>query len=144
MATTKAATTRQSILQTAFGLIYQNGYQATSIDTIIAGMNVTKGAFFYHFKNKDEMGLAMIDEVVRPGMAEGFIKPLADSQNPVDDIFTMMKHLLLTAPFFEVRYGCPAVNLANELASGKRAAQQSTSPGHGPMPGIYSRQSCSG
>lgn len=113
----KAAITRLTILESAFDLVYRNGYQPTSIDTIIATTQVTKGAFFYHFKNKDEMGLALVNEVIYPGMYQAFVEPLADSQNPIDDIYIMVKHLLLTAPFFQVEYGCPAVNLVNELST---------------------------
>jgi len=43
---TKAEGTRMMILQTALKLIYRQGYQATSIDEIIAGTSVTKGALF--------------------------------------------------------------------------------------------------
>lgn len=111
----KAATTRLTILQKAFGLIYRKGYQATSIDEIIATTQVTKGAFFYHFKNKDEMGLAMINEVMYPGMIETMVKPLQNAHNPVAEIYDMMKGLL-QSPMFDVRYGCPAVNLIEEMS----------------------------
>jgi len=61
----KAQDTRMTILRKAFELIYRQGYQATSIDEIIATTAVTKGALFYHFKNKEEMGLAIINEHYR-------------------------------------------------------------------------------
>lgn len=113
----KAALTRQTILLKAFELIYQNGFQLTSVDTIIATTNVTKGAFFYHFKTKEEMGLALIQEVIKPAMEEGFVKPLVNATHPAQAIYAMMEHLLLKAPFFQVQYGCPAVNLVSELAA---------------------------
>ncbi|RAJ08805.1 TetR family transcriptional regulator [Chitinophaga skermanii] len=50
----KAAATRLNMLQKAFELIYVKGFQTTSIDDILATTQVTKGAFYYHFKNKDE------------------------------------------------------------------------------------------
>lgn len=112
----KAAATRLTILQKAFELIYANGYQATSIDDIITNTAVTKGAFFYHFKNKDEMGLAMIQEVLYPGMHHAMIDPLTNADNPVQEIYKMMKGLLLEDPNFNVKYGCPAVNLIEEIA----------------------------
>lgn len=112
----KAATTRLTILQKAFYLIYRKGYQATSIDDIIATTQVTKGAFFYHFKSKEEMGLAMIHEIMYPGMYASMIKPLLDADDPLDEIYEMMKALLLKNPFFEVKYGCPAINLIDEMA----------------------------
>ena len=112
----KAADTRLAILQKAFNLVYTRGYQATSIDEIIATTRVTKGAFFYHFSNKEAMGLAMINEVMFPGMHRALVAPLADSGDPVREIFVMMKGLLLTNPFFQAKYGCPAINLIDEMA----------------------------
>jgi AcrR family transcriptional regulator len=56
----KSAATRLMILEKAFELIYAKGYQTTSIDDIIATTKVTKGAFYYHFKTKDEMGLLLL------------------------------------------------------------------------------------
>jgi TetR/AcrR family transcriptional repressor of nem operon len=112
----KAAETRLTILQKAFDLIYKNGYQATSIDVIIATTRVTKGAFYYHFKTKDEMGLAMIREVMYPGMYDSLVKPLLDAEDPVQELYGMMKDLLTTNPFFDSRYGCPAINLIDEMS----------------------------
>lgn len=113
----KAAITRLTILEKAFELIYRNGYQPTSIDTIISTTQVTKGAFFYHFKNKGEMGLALINEVINPGMYRAFVEPLAKSTDPIHDIYAIVEHLLLRAPLLQVECGCPAVNLANELST---------------------------
>ncbi|WP_143310547.1 TetR/AcrR family transcriptional regulator [Chitinophaga vietnamensis] len=111
----KAESTRLAILEKAFGLIYGQGYQATSIDDIIATTKVTKGAFFYHFANKEEMGLAMIRDVMYPGMYHAMVAPLLEAADPVKEIYTMMRNLLLD-PRFEVKYGCPAINLIDEMA----------------------------
>lgn len=112
----KAANTRLMIMQKAFDLIYKNGYQATSIDTILATTKVTKGAFFYHFKNKDEMGLAMLNEIIYPGMYASWVTPLIDTQNPATDIYEMMRNVLLKVPFLRSKYGCPVVNLLEEMS----------------------------
>ena len=114
--TLKADTTRLNILNKAFVLVYKNGYQATSIDDIIATTQVTKGALYYHFKSKDEMGLAIIKEVMYPAMHSTMVKPLVDARDPQDEIYTMMKDVLEDEHFFNVRYGCPAVNLIEEMA----------------------------
>ena len=112
----KAEITRHNILQNAFELIYRNGYQATSIDNILASINVTKGAFFHHFKSKDDMGLAVIREIMHPGMKEMLVKPLEDHPDPPTAIYDMMKSLLINNPFFNIKYGCPAVNMIDEMA----------------------------
>ena len=112
----KADTTRMHILNRAFDLIYKNGYQATSIDDIIATTQVTKGALYYHFKNKDEMGLAIIREVMYPAVRSNMIQPLTGAENPQNGIYKMMKGVLDDEQFFNSRYGCPTVNLIEEMA----------------------------
>lgn len=112
----KAASTRLNLLRQAFGLIYQKGYQSTSIDDIIATTQVTKGAFFYHFKNKEEMGLAMINEVMYPNMIDFLCAYLKKPGHIQATLYEMMEGLLLNDQFFKVEYGCPAVNLVEEMA----------------------------
>lgn len=112
----KAAATRLTILQKAFELIYVKGYQTTSIDDILATTQVTKGAFYYHFKNKDEMGVAILNELLRPGLTESFIQPLLNVKDPLDAIYGLMHNLLMENDFLKVEYGCPASNLTQEMA----------------------------
>jgi TetR/AcrR family transcriptional repressor of nem operon len=113
----KATTTRLNILNKAFELIYRNGYRTTSVDQIIATTQVTKGAFFHHFKNKDDMGITMINEVMYPAMSQALTELLEDAKDPKEAISLMMKNILFENPIFEVKYGCPAINLIEELAS---------------------------
>ncbi|MEN2400018.1 TetR/AcrR family transcriptional regulator [Flavobacterium sp. MC2016-06] len=111
----KASNTRLTILHKAFELIYTKGYQTTSIDEIIATTQVTKGAFYYHFKTKDEMGIAIIEEILRPTMIESFINPVESTANPIEDFYNMISYLLLEDPFLQVKYGCPVGNLTQEM-----------------------------
>ena len=56
----RAATTRQKLMQSATELIRRKGYIATTIDDICQHSGVTKGAFFHHFKTKEELGEACL------------------------------------------------------------------------------------
>lgn len=112
----KSEATRIEILSNAFQLIYAKGYQTTSIDDILATTNVTKGAFYYHFKNKDEMATAIIQEIIKPTMINSFIIPLQNDDNPLDNIYNLINNLLLDNDFLEVQYGCPTSNLVQELS----------------------------
>jgi TetR/AcrR family transcriptional repressor of nem operon len=111
----KAETTRLTILQKAFELIYVKGYRTTSIDDILAKTKVTKGAFYYHFKNKDEMGMAIINELMKPALTGSFIAPLQDEANPLNAIYNLMHYLLMENSFLKVEYGCPASNFTQEM-----------------------------
>jgi len=57
----KSAQKRDSkakLLGAALALIRTRGYQATTVDELCAEAGVTKGAFFHHFKSKEELGVA--------------------------------------------------------------------------------------
>lgn len=113
----KSEATRLNILQKAFELIYVKGYQATSIDEIIATTQVTKGAFFYHFKNKDSMGVAIINDLLKPELTSSFIQPLTSNTDPLDAIYNLMHHLLIENKFLKPEYGCPAANFTAEMSA---------------------------
>ncbi len=55
-----ALVTREKLVVAAVSLILRHGYHATGVEAICAEAGVTKGAFFHHFQNKDELGLAVI------------------------------------------------------------------------------------
>lgn len=52
--------TRERILDSANELALTRGLSATSLDQIIEGAGITKGAFFYHFKGKDDLADALV------------------------------------------------------------------------------------
>ncbi len=52
---------RQRLLDAALQVIREKGYHATSVDELCAGAGVTKGAFFHHFKSKEELAVAAAD-----------------------------------------------------------------------------------
>lgn len=112
----KAEATRLHILQKALELIYTRGYQTTSIDDILETTHVTKGAFYYHFKNKDEMGLAIINEILKPSLTGSLIAPLQKDKDPLDLVYDMMQELLMKNELMKVEFGCPASNLTQEMA----------------------------
>jgi TetR/AcrR family transcriptional regulator, transcriptional repressor for nem operon len=58
MARTANPKTRDSLMEAAFGLVRRQGLAATSVDEICAAAGVSKGAFFHHFRSKDELAAA--------------------------------------------------------------------------------------
>lgn len=52
---------RSRLLDAALAVIRAKGYSATTVDELCAAAGVTKGAFFHHFRSKDELGVAAAD-----------------------------------------------------------------------------------
>ena len=51
-------TAKTRLLASALKLVRQSGYDATTVDELCHEAGVTKGAFFHHFKSKDELAVA--------------------------------------------------------------------------------------
>ncbi len=59
--TTAKPSAKLKLLEAAMSVIRTKGYAATSVDELCAAAGVTKGAFFHHFKSKEELGVAAAD-----------------------------------------------------------------------------------
>jgi TetR/AcrR family transcriptional repressor of nem operon len=109
--------TRDKLLTAAFEEIYRRGFQAASLDQILAQAGVTKGALYHHFPDKAALGYAVVDEVVKDLLLERWLGLL---QEQVDDPLTALQRVLrhraaeLTGD--ELQLGCPLNNLAQEMS----------------------------
>lgn len=56
--------TKKQILDAAHELVMGHGLAGTSIDKVLAKAQVTKGAFFYHFKTKADLAKALVQRYV--------------------------------------------------------------------------------
>ncbi len=70
-----AMITRQSILDAAFKCFFENGFRTTSLDMIAKEASVTRGAVYWHFKDKSEL----YREVVKNTLTENDVVQYAHS-----------------------------------------------------------------
>jgi TetR/AcrR family transcriptional regulator, transcriptional repressor for nem operon len=56
----KAKASKEKFLKIAESLMMQRGYNATTVEEICKIAELTKGAFFYHFKTKEDLGIAVL------------------------------------------------------------------------------------
>lgn len=109
--------TRTHILEVAFAEIYQRGFQGVSINEIISKTDVTKGAFFHYFATKQELGYAIVDEILKDLTLSRWIRPLAAYKNPVAGILRQLKKTIDATSEEEMAAGCPLNNLIQEMSS---------------------------
>lgn len=111
----KAEATRLNILQKAYETTYIKGYQTTSIDDILVTTKVTKGAFYYHFKNKDEMGVAIIKEILKPKFLIQITQTFNLEPNTLEALYIMVTMLLAENEYTKFEQGCPISNFIQEM-----------------------------
>ncbi|GER79379.1 MAG: TetR family transcriptional regulator [Anaerolineaceae bacterium] len=78
--------TRTRILEAAVKQFSINGYNAASVDNICEQAGVSKGAFYHHFKTKQDVFLALLD-----GWLQTFDQAIEASRGrPMPETFQMM------------------------------------------------------
>ena len=60
----EAEQTRMMILRASLDLFCEKGYSKTTFDEIAKRINLTKGAVYWHFRNKPDLLIALIKEVI--------------------------------------------------------------------------------
>ena len=61
---TEKSDTRTRILDVAEAAVLEKGFEATSIEEIVAGADISRGGFFYHFKDKNALARAMLERYI--------------------------------------------------------------------------------
>lgn len=107
-----ASSKRDLLLSTAQDLFYREGYHATGIDRILAESGVAKMTLYKHFKSKDELIMAALEErhgrmVERMDAAERHMEPRAAILVTFDAL-----QEFLTAEDFS---GCAFIHAAGEF-----------------------------
>lgn len=109
--------TRRKILAAAFSEVFQRGFQGVSVDQIVAKTDATKGAFYHHFPTKEDLGYALVDEVITEMILERWIRPLAAYKNPLQGIVREFKKRIDEMPDEAAIRGCPLNNLVQEMTT---------------------------
>ena len=108
-------TTRQRIVEAALYLFWLRGYTATGIAEILDRAKANAGSFYYAFKTKEELLLAVLELYIQTLMPVVVEPVLRQVQDPVDRVFGILdfyrKNLLATG----CTYGCPIGRLALEI-----------------------------
>ena len=72
---------RQELLQIAYRLFTEQGYDNTSVDEIIAAAGIAKGTYYYHFPSKEATLEAVIDMMLNEEIAQA--KTIVSAPLPV-------------------------------------------------------------
>ncbi|WP_205914559.1 TetR/AcrR family transcriptional regulator [Rhodobacter sp. SY28-1] len=112
----KGEATRERLLETAERAVLDKGFSATSIEELIAEVGITKSGFFYHFRDKNELALAMLERYIETDLSE--LSAFAErakqlSDDPLQRLLIMLKlYAELLDGVTPERSGCVAASMA--------------------------------
>lgn len=109
----KAARTRQYIIEQVAPIFNKQGYAGTALSDIEIATGLTKGAIYGNFGNKDGLAIACFEYNIAP-LQKGLIRALATSGTSLDKLKASL-HFYRTH-FEEVAEngGCPLMNTSIE------------------------------
>src|SRR2546426_9154366 len=109
--------TREAILEAASRLIHVHGYNHTSLDDVLRESGVGKGNFYYHFESKEELGYAILDQVIASFLAETLEPCFSDPEGRLlVQIRCFLDRVLEIQREQNCVGGCALGNLAAELS----------------------------
>ncbi|PHS04176.1 MAG: hypothetical protein COA78_16940, partial [Blastopirellula sp.] len=117
----RAIKTRDRILREAAQMFALKGFPDTKVAEIIKAAEVTSGAFFHHFKGKEDLGFAVIDYHMeeRCRALDRIEKslPINDNNNPLDRLFRRLDAVCeLVVKRRNKKGGCLIGNLSTALS----------------------------
>jgi TetR/AcrR family transcriptional regulator, transcriptional repressor for nem operon len=112
-----AKSTREALLTAATRLMHVQGYQNTSLDDVLRESGVGKGNFYYHFKSKEDLGYAILDQIVAVFL-ERTLEPCFSSVKVprLTQIRCFLDRVLDAQRQRKCVGGCAMGNLASELS----------------------------
>ncbi len=117
----EAEKTKSALLASAVVLFSEQGVAKTTLDDIATAAGVTKGAFYWHFKNKTELLLAIRDRYITFLERGLFIDKLKQAKditaiiNVWSDFFKVFEHSEEIHRFKKVVVKCDDANLFIQL-----------------------------
>jgi len=112
----KRKLTKQKLIDKGYELINMYGYHAVSIDLIINEVNLTKGAFYYHFENKHHFVQVIIKERIEKEIHSEFIEPVNKRGNPIFILSDLLQDKLINDDSLDQNLGSPITNMIVALS----------------------------
>lgn len=110
---TKGEQSRQRLIDCAAELFWKNGYAATGISEILNASGLPKGSFYFYFKSKEELAVAVISYYQAALLDKMRVFAVNRTwENFLNDVFAYLDSLSANS----VLLGCPFAVMGMELA----------------------------
>jgi len=110
-------TTRDALVVAARRLMEVRGYLNTSLDDVLRESGVGKGNFYYHFRSKEDLGHAILDQIIGSFLQQTLEPCFSDPDvHRLSQIRCFLNRVLEYHRERKCVGGCAMGNLASELS----------------------------
>jgi len=107
--------TRNRIIESALYLFWLRGYASTSLAEILERAKANPGSFYFLFKTKEDLLLAVLDLYIQSLNAVVIEPVLAQTDDPIERVFGVLNFYRQNLIKTDCTYGCPIGRLALEI-----------------------------
>lgn len=112
--------TEKLLIDITFDLLYKKGYCATSLMDILKIAQITKGAMYYHFSNKNDLVLSSMQYYLEGILQSHWIAPFEENDQPIETLIKQINaYLGIFADkeaFLDIKHGCPLINFVLDMS----------------------------
>jgi TetR/AcrR family transcriptional regulator, transcriptional repressor for nem operon len=125
--------TRARIVECARRMFNRHGFEAVSIDQIMAGAGLTRGGFYHHFANKEELYSEAIASYARCNPTLNFAAPARQIALQMVNAYLSRQHLE------DLDRHCPMIALPSDVARAGPAVRRTYEMLLSGMVGLFER-----
>lgn len=118
--------TKSTLLNEAMALMLGKGFSATSVDEICQRAGVTKGSFFHYFKDKEDLGRALLDHYWQVGHERLREAAQRRDVDPLERLYAYIDWFVEISKNPQIPKSCLFGNFAQELSKTHPRLRQQT------------------
>lgn len=107
--------TKDRILIHAARIVREKGFNNTGIQEILQSAGVPKGSFYFYFKSKDDLGLALIDHFAQFFATTSESSLRSAESSPLERLEKFFRGFRIFCEQEDRTSGCPIGNLTQEM-----------------------------
>lgn len=115
--TTSTLHPRERLISTAARLVHKQGWTATGINQILGEAEIPKGSFYYYFRSKEALGVAVLQTHLarlKDLLSRTLLDDSIDAAAAIETFFSGLDAWLLEQGY---GYGWPVASFADEVAA---------------------------
>lgn len=86
-------------------VFHEKGYYNTNLDDILKDLSLSKGAFYHHFKSKEDYFITIVQNLIQQKVYALLVEPLNTHENPLPVILDSIEQALEPGRPNEIAYG---------------------------------------